>query len=132
LDFALHELDWCQDEGCESTRDGACKPEGRKREGLVAVVEACFEEGFAADAFEEEEGGGFEGSADEGGGDAAVEAQDTIAENRLPEAVQRAGVAEGKGVGLGLETDFDSVEGVFDVFSCYACNLLVVSESLVG
>ena len=26
-------------------------------------------------------------------------------------------------VGLGLQTDFDSVEGIFDVFSCYTGNL---------
>jgi hypothetical protein len=40
---------------------------------LVAIVEACFEERFASDSFEEEEGGGFKGSTDKGGGDASVE-----------------------------------------------------------
>jgi hypothetical protein len=45
---------------------------------LFAVVEACFEEGFAADAFEEEERGGFEGCPDEWSGDATVKTYDAV------------------------------------------------------
>jgi hypothetical protein len=41
----------------------------------------------------------------------------------LLEAVQGAAVEEGEGIGLRLEADFDSIEGVFNVFACYAGNL---------
>lgn len=39
------------------------------------------------------------------------------------EAVEGAAVEEGEGIGLRLEADFYSVEGVFNVFSCYAGDL---------
>ena len=54
---------------------------------MVAIVEACFEERLATDTFEEEEGGGFKSSTDEGGGDASVETYNAVTENRLLEAV---------------------------------------------
>jgi hypothetical protein len=41
----------------------------------------------------------------------------------LAQAVEGAGVPQGEGVGLGLQAHFYGVEGVFDVFSCYACDL---------
>ncbi len=38
----------------------------------------------------------------------------------MAEGIERAGVEGGKVVWLGLETHFDGVERVFDIFSCYA------------
>ena len=45
----------------------------------------------------------------------------------LTEAVEWTFVSEGEVVGLGLEADFDCVEGVFDVFAYYAGDLRGVS-----
>lgn len=40
------------------------------------------------------------------------------------EAVEGAFVAERKSVGLGLKTDLHRVEGIFNIFPCYTCNLI--------
>ncbi|KAF4636907.1 hypothetical protein G7Y89_g1194 [Cudoniella acicularis] len=63
LDLAFYEFDGCEDQRSEGAGYGACEPESAEREGFFAVAEAEGEERFAAYAFPEEEGAGFEGGA---------------------------------------------------------------------
>lgn len=123
LDFALYQLDGGEDEGGHGAGEAAREPEGLERQRLVVGGEAEAVGEVAADALPEEEGRVLEGGADEGSRDAAVEAEEAVGAEGLAEAVEGAGVAEGEVVGLGLEADFDCVEGVFDVFAHYTGDL---------
>lgn len=75
------------------------------------------------DAVAKEETAGFNGGTDERGADSTVETADSFFPQGLSEAVQRAGIAEWKAIGLRLESDFDSVERVFDDFTDTASDL---------
>lgn len=55
LDLAFDELNGRKDEGCEGTGDGPGHPEGGKREGVVAFVEAGGKERFASHPLPEKE-----------------------------------------------------------------------------
>lgn len=83
---------------------------------MAEIVDVFFCE-VLCDGVAEEEGGVFDAGPDQGRGDAAVETADAVMAERLAETVDWAGVeAERRLGGLGLETDFDGVERVFDEF----------------
>jgi hypothetical protein len=46
----------------------------------------------------------------------------------LLEAVHGPGISKREVFWLGLESDFDRVEGILDEFSCHSCRLEVVTE----
>lgn len=126
LDLALHQLHGRKDERGESAGETACEPEGGQGKLGVARREAGGVDQPAADALEEEEGRVFQGGADERRRDAPVETEEAVGADGLAETIERTGVAQRKVVGLGLQPDFDRVEGVFDVFAYDAGGLHVV------
>jgi outer membrane receptor for ferrienterochelin and colicin len=65
----------------------------------------------------------FDSGTDKRGTDASVQTAKAIGLYGLAETVERACVTERDAVRLRLQTDFDRVEWIFDVFAGYTSNL---------
>lgn len=123
LNLALDQLNRRKQKRRENPRKRAGEPQRGQRQRGVLAGEPEAEDGVAAEALKEEERRGLDGGAEERGRDAAVEGGEAVGAQGLAEAVEGASVEEGEVGGLGLQADFDGVEGVFDVFAYYAGDL---------
>lgn len=90
---------------------------------MVGWDKGCDSKELLGNAVGEKQAAGLDSGAEERSADAAIESVDTVRMERLAETIEGSGVAEGEVVGLGLQADFDGIEGVFDDFTDAACDL---------
>lgn len=120
LQFTLHQLNRRQQQTRRGAADGSTRQQRPQRQLIPLPLGQCgiqALQGGLSDSVAEEEGACFDGGAEEGGGDAAVEGAEAAfwGVEGLQEAV--CGAAVDGWVWLGLEADFYGVKGVFDCFA---------------
>ncbi len=131
LNLAFDELDGREHEAGGAAAEGAAQHQSLKWQGgdpsIVARCCCCRRRrrrrhGTVEDNAErtlrqpvrDEQAARLDGGADERCTDAPVEAGEAALAQRLSEAVERAGIAQGLLVRLRLEANLDRVEGIFD------------------